>query len=116
MKRNTKRKEARFDNTECKAHQFELQGAGNRKIPQNHCKEGTEEFLVKLVGAIRARFPDVRIILRGDSDFCRESILKQCEILKINISPVCQKNPRFIVADIPAEEVEEMQENQKKST
>ncbi len=43
--------------------------------------EGTEEILVKLVGAIRARFPDVRIIFRGDSDFCRESILKQCEVM-----------------------------------
>ena len=58
--------------------------------------EGTEEILVKLVGAIRARFPDVRIIFRGDSGFCRESILKQCEILKVKYITGIAGNSRLL--------------------
>ena len=57
---------------------------------------GTEEILVNLVGAIRARFPDVRIIFRGDSDFCRESILKQCEILKVKYITGMAGNTRLL--------------------
>jgi hypothetical protein len=41
--------------------------------------EGTVEALRKIVAAIRERFPKVRIILRGDSGFCRESIMAWCE-------------------------------------
>ena len=58
--------------------------------------EGTEEILVNLVGAIRARFPDVRIIFRGDSGFCRESILKQCEILKVRYITGMAGNTRLL--------------------
>ncbi len=58
--------------------------------------EGTEEILVNLVGAIRARFPDVRIIFRGDSDFCRESVLKQCEILKVKYITGMAGNTRLL--------------------
>lgn len=32
-----------------------------------------------LVSAIRARWPDVKIILRGDSGFCRSKLLRWCE-------------------------------------
>ena len=46
--------------------------------------------------AIRARFPDVRIIFRGDSDFCRESILKQCEILKVKYITGMAGNTRLL--------------------
>ena len=56
--------------------------------------DGTEEILVKLVGAIRARYPDVRF--RGDSGFCRESILKQCEILKIKYITGMTGNNRLL--------------------
>lgn len=56
---------------------------------------GTEEILKKLVSHIKARFPDVRIIFRGDSGFCRESILKCCETLKIQYVVGMAKNPRL---------------------
>ncbi len=58
-----------------------------------------EGILVNLVGAIRARFPDVRIIFRGDSGFCRESILKQCEVMSTvhaAIWRIASKNSNFI--------------------
>ena len=40
---------------------------------------GTVRVLKRLVKAIRARFPKVRIILRGDSGFAREAIMAWCE-------------------------------------
>jgi hypothetical protein len=56
---------------------------------------GTEEILENLVGMIRAQFPDVRIIFRGDSGFRRESILSCCERLRINYVIGLAKNPRL---------------------
>ena len=44
---------------------------------------GSEQILENLVHQIRTRYPDVRIIFRGDSGFCRESILSCCDSLKI---------------------------------
>ena len=41
--------------------------------------EGTVEALEKIVAALRRRFPQVRIIVRGDSGFCREAIMAWCE-------------------------------------
>lgn len=57
---------------------------------------GTEEILENLVGMIRAQFPDVRIIFRGDSGFCRESILSCCELLRIKYMIGLAKNPCFL--------------------
>ena len=41
--------------------------------------EGTVEVLEKIVAARRRRFPQVRIIVRGDSGFCREALMAWCE-------------------------------------
>ena len=41
--------------------------------------EGTNQALEKIVPALRKRCPQAEIILRGDSGFCRESILQWCE-------------------------------------
>jgi hypothetical protein len=41
--------------------------------------EGTVEALEKIVAALRQRFPQVRIIVRGDSGFCREALMAWCE-------------------------------------
>lgn len=40
---------------------------------------GTVEALTAVVAAIRKRLPGVRIIVRGDSGFCREDIMAWCE-------------------------------------
>lgn len=40
---------------------------------------GTIEELEKITARIRAAWPRVRIIIRGDSGFCRESIMSWCE-------------------------------------
>ena len=41
--------------------------------------EGTVEALEKIVAALRRRFPQVRITVRGDSGFCREALMAWCE-------------------------------------
>ncbi|MCF6284313.1 MAG: transposase [Candidatus Hydrogenedentes bacterium] len=49
-----------------------------RRSDIDACAE-TLPVLAQLVERIRARLPDVRIILRGDSDFAREEIMTWCE-------------------------------------
>ena len=41
--------------------------------------DGTVEALEKIIAAIRERLPQVKIIVRGDSGFCRDAILAWCE-------------------------------------
>ena len=41
--------------------------------------EGSLQEVRRIVGQIRARWPEVRIILRGDSGFCRDELMDWCE-------------------------------------
>jgi hypothetical protein len=41
--------------------------------------EGTVEELERIVGQIRSAWPAVRIVVRGDSGFCRDNIMTWCE-------------------------------------
>jgi hypothetical protein len=49
-----------------------------RMSDRDACR-GTVEALEKIVPAIRRRCPQARIIVRGDSGFCREAIMAWCE-------------------------------------
>jgi len=40
---------------------------------------GSQKEVERIVGRIRARWPEVRIVLRGDSGFCRDSLMSWCE-------------------------------------
>lgn len=40
---------------------------------------GALEELQRIVGQIRARWPDTRILVRADSGFCRDSLMAWCE-------------------------------------
>jgi hypothetical protein len=40
---------------------------------------GSLEEVVRIVGQLRAAWPEVEIILRADSGFCREELMKWCE-------------------------------------
>ena len=40
---------------------------------------GVTEEVERIVNRLRARWPDVRIIVRGDSGFCREELMAWCE-------------------------------------
>ena len=40
---------------------------------------GAVDEVARIVARIRARWPKVRIVLRGDSGFCREELMAWCE-------------------------------------
>jgi hypothetical protein len=41
--------------------------------------EGVTAVLERIVGLIRRRWPNVKIVVRGDSSFCREQLMRWCE-------------------------------------
>lgn len=59
---------------------------------------GSLEVLAWLVERIRERWSQVRIILRGDSGFCREPIMKWCEENRVYYILGLAKNQRLIKA------------------
>jgi hypothetical protein len=56
---------------------------------------GSEWVLDRLVGRIRERWPDVRIIVRGDSGFARDSLMSWCEANQVDYVLGLAKNPRL---------------------
>jgi hypothetical protein len=56
---------------------------------------GTVDELVAIVGRIRAVWPEVRIILRGDSGFCRNEIMDWCEANRVDYVLGLAKNSRL---------------------
>jgi hypothetical protein len=79
-----------------------------RLRPSNiDASEGTVEELARIVGQIRAVWPDVRIIVRGDSGFCRDSIMAWCEAQGIDYVLGFAKNERLKA--ILAEELQQAQ-------
>ena len=56
---------------------------------------GTVKQLNRIVTAIRSQWSDVRIIVRGDSGFCRESIMQWCEDNDIDFVLGLAKNERL---------------------
>ena len=53
---------------------------------------GTEDELARIVPRIRAVWPEVKIIVRGDSGFCRDSILNWCEANRVDYVVGLAKN------------------------
>jgi hypothetical protein len=56
---------------------------------------GTVEELERIVGAIRAAWPEVQIVVRGDSGFCREQIMSWCEANEVDYVLGIAKNARL---------------------
>ena len=63
---------------------------------------GSVEELARLVKQIRQAWPEVRIIVRGDSGFCREELMAWCETQGVDYVLGLAKNPR-LTAEIAAE-------------
>jgi hypothetical protein len=57
---------------------------------------GTEAALLRIISILRQRLGRVRIIVRGDSGFCREGIMKFCENQGIEYVLGLAKNERLI--------------------
>ncbi|MGA1564242.1 MAG: IS1380 family transposase [Pontimonas sp.] len=58
--------------------------------------EGTVDALAKIVPVVRKRFPDARIIVRGDSGFTRDPIMAWCEDNCVDYVFGYAKNPRVL--------------------
>ncbi len=65
-----------------------------RTANQDACA-GTVEELERIVARIRRTWPEVQIILRGDSGFCREDILRWCETHGVDYVLGLAKNARL---------------------
>ena len=66
---------------------------------------GTREELQRIIGRIRRTWPAVRIIVRGDSGFCREDLMAWCEAQGVDYVLGLAKNSRLkaaIAADMAA--------------
>jgi len=59
----------------------------------------------RIVGQIRQRWPEVRIILRGDSGFCRDELMSWCEASQVDYVFGFARNERLraLLADALAE-------------
>ena len=56
---------------------------------------GSVDELARIIEQIRARWPKVRIIVRGDSGFCREELMAWCEAHDVGYLLGLAKNPRL---------------------
>jgi len=56
---------------------------------------GSVKALERIVSRIRKRWPEVRIIIRGDSAFCREHIMNWCELNTVDYVLGLAKNARL---------------------
>jgi hypothetical protein len=82
---------------------------GARLRPSNiDASEGTVEELERIVGQIRAAWPEVKITIRGDSGFCRDNIMSWCEDRNIDYVFGFAKNDRLKA--IIAEELKRAQQ------
>jgi len=63
---------------------------------------GSVEELARIIGQIRQAWPEVQIIVRGDSGFCREELMVWCEAHQVDYVLGLAKNVR-LQAEITAE-------------
>ncbi len=56
---------------------------------------GSVKELDRIVSRIRIRWPDTRIVIRGDSGFCREHIMDWCELNDVDYVLGLAKNQRL---------------------
>jgi hypothetical protein len=57
---------------------------------------GATEEIARIVEQIRARWPRVRILLRADSGFARESLMVWCETHRVDFVFGLARNPRLV--------------------
>jgi len=56
---------------------------------------GSVDELERIVGQIRARWPKTRIVIRGDSGFCRDAIMSWCEANRVGYVLGLARNKRL---------------------
>src|SRR5208282_1249503 len=75
---------------------------------------GSVEELARLVKQLRQAWPEVRIIVRGDSGFCREALMAWCEANQVDYVLGLAKNER-LRAEIAAELAQAAEQYQRTS-
>ena len=56
---------------------------------------GSQEELARIIAQIRAAWPQVQVIVRGDSGFCREELMNWCETHQVDYVLGLAKNQRL---------------------
>ena len=59
---------------------------------------GSEEELERIVAQVRERWPRTRVVVRGDSGFCREPLIRWCEEHGVDYVFGMARNPRLVRA------------------
>lgn len=72
-----------------------------RKSDIDACAGSVAE-LERIVAQIRAQWPQTKIIIRGDSGFCREEIMAWCEAHRVDYVLGLAKNARLLAASLSA--------------
>jgi Transposase DDE domain group 1 len=57
---------------------------------------GALKQLQRIIGAIRTAWPQIKIVVRGDSGFCREQIMAWCEASGVDYLFGLAQNPRLL--------------------
>ena len=73
-----------------------------RRRSRGDASAGAVAEVARIVGQVRARWPEVRIILRADSGFAREALMAWCDNHQIDYVLGLARNPR-LVREIAAE-------------
>jgi hypothetical protein len=76
--------------------------AAQLRMADNDASYGTVAELERIIPHIRAAWPQVRILVRGDSGFCREEIMAWCEAHGVDYLFGLAKNSRLVEALGPA--------------
>jgi hypothetical protein len=76
--------------------------AAKLRTADRDAADGSVAEMTRIVGQIRARWPTVRIVLRGDSGFARQTLMAWCEAGGVDYVFGLQGNVRLI-AEIAAE-------------
>jgi DDE family transposase len=76
--------------------------AAKLRTADNDASSGTIAELERIIPHIRAAWPQVRIVLRADSGFCREEIMAWCEAHDVDYLFGLAKNSRLVEALEPA--------------
>jgi DDE family transposase len=72
---------------------------------------GAVEEVARIVDRVRARWPRVRVLLRADSGFCRETLMRWCELHRVDYLFGLARNNR-LVGEIASELAQAQQQSQ----
>jgi len=63
---------------------------------------GSVEELERIIGQVRAQWPQTKIVIRGDSGFCREAIMAWCEAYGVDFVLGLARNERLLALSLNA--------------